>query len=450
MPTPSTCYWQLPTCESKSGNCGDELTGTRKLIQLNGSKLEELQSNAQTRNRQQDDRSLKILDKLEHANSSLLGAKTLLAKLSAGLDRLQQFSLELEDSVHRILSLNVSTYDAVVAIKSGLPSRLERALIGDPAILEDGLGRIAPVHLQFVNSWDAFDAVLEVRFRGLDGHEKVIKRDFVLQEHATGFEIRRSRAWEASILPGQRIEMSFVFSQEGSFASTAVDASCTSCPKCGFVCSEKQDSEVQWYGAVCLLESPRELTISSAKCNLIYQRIIEIYQRIIEREEMEATTSNAVTVGHPSQPRFGQKAFRSLPPPTTSASKRKREDGLDETFARFKRVRIIYRLVKLRVWRPIRRRAFRASTLSSHHRGISPPGAIDNPGSLDGLRSPDAFRDHVPPRKLADPDGLLEQRQGHDLDDSGSETGADTESVPVRETAASPQLALIPVDAAEH
>jgi hypothetical protein len=287
--------------------------------------------------------------------------------------------------------------------------------------------------------------------------------------------------WEGSILPGQRIEMSFVFSKDGPSASTAVDASCTSCPKCGFVCSEKQDSEVQWYGAVCLL-SPRELTFSSAKCNLIYKRIIEI-------EEMEATTSNAVPVGHRSQPRFGQNPFGPLPPPTTSASKRKREDGLDEEFARFKRVRLVSRRVKLRPraifggsqrirWPTL------TSDLSSPLRGIFPPSATDNPGSLDGLRrsdafrahvpSPkfedpddyssddpddtcseagveaDAFRTHVPPSKFVGPDDYSRDGGSDGPDDPCSEAGGDADPVPVLDIAARWRSALTPDEAARH
>jgi hypothetical protein len=51
--------------------------------------------------------------------------------------------------------------------------------------LEDAIGRIAPVHLQFVTSWDAFNAVLEIRFRDLQGFKKVKDKQYGLRNKAT-------------------------------------------------------------------------------------------------------------------------------------------------------------------------------------------------------------------------------------------------------------------------
>lgn len=60
-----------------------------------------------------------------------------------------------------------------------------------PFILEDGIGGIAPVHIQFVDSWEAFDSV---RFRGMQGHNMVQERAYVLRESGTRREIDQSHA----------------------------------------------------------------------------------------------------------------------------------------------------------------------------------------------------------------------------------------------------------------
>lgn len=144
--------------------------------------------------------------------------------------------------MRRIFAINIATYKAVMDIQRGLPSHLERCLIQEPFILEDAIGRITPVHLQFINSWDAFDAVLELRFRGVQGYERVRNRQYILQEHSTRRDISRSRIWEAAFLPGQKIEMSMTFEE----ASDAHSREVTSCPGCHRVSGGDHDTDVYW------------------------------------------------------------------------------------------------------------------------------------------------------------------------------------------------------------
>jgi hypothetical protein len=98
--------------------------------------------------------------------------------------------------------MNVAIYRLVVDIRALLPSRLERTLVQEPFLLEDATGRISPVHLQFIASWNAFDAVLETRFRDLQGYKKMVCKEFVLQERSTRQDISRTRPWEGAFLPG--------------------------------------------------------------------------------------------------------------------------------------------------------------------------------------------------------------------------------------------------------
>ncbi|KAF8847149.1 hypothetical protein BDZ45DRAFT_540254, partial [Acephala macrosclerotiorum] len=104
---------------------------------------------------------------------------------------LRKLGTEVTGFVKKIFIVNIAIYRIVSEIRASLPSHLERSLYQEPFHLEDAIGRVFPVHLQFISTWDAFDAVLETRFRNLQGHKKILDKDFVLQERATKRDISR-------------------------------------------------------------------------------------------------------------------------------------------------------------------------------------------------------------------------------------------------------------------
>lgn len=112
------------------------------------------------------------LDKYESAMGSQNGRSILV--------QLKTLETQLKSALTKLLLINVATYSSVLTLQNSLPSRLERSLLRDFFMLEDAIGKISPVHLQFVNSWEALDAVLETRFRGIQGHDRVACGDFVL------------------------------------------------------------------------------------------------------------------------------------------------------------------------------------------------------------------------------------------------------------------------------
>jgi hypothetical protein len=143
----------------------------------------------------------------------------------------------------------------VLALQNSLPTYMERHLISEPFVLEDAMGRISPVHLDFVNSWSAFNAVLQARFEGLQGHAQVLNGNWILQDHATGREISQTRIWEGAFLPGQRVDMSLLFQRETTCTvesfdlpspAAASDATAAACPRCQASVAESQDTETQW------------------------------------------------------------------------------------------------------------------------------------------------------------------------------------------------------------
>jgi hypothetical protein len=192
---------------------------------------------------------VEVREKLQDNNALVSASNSISAKLNGALkfEWFHELGAELKGFMQRIITINIATYNAVIALQGSLASSLEGSLIQEPFILGDAIGRISTVHMQFITSWEAFDAVLDRRFQGVLGHTKVKNREYTLQEHATRREITRSRPWEATFLPGQRIDMSLVFSSEEK------ETTGTSCPSCQTASEGSQDAKVLWYSIKLLL-----------------------------------------------------------------------------------------------------------------------------------------------------------------------------------------------------
>jgi hypothetical protein len=218
-------------------------------MKVNDENLNARISNAEQKTQTSLDNQDSVLDevrnRLEENNRLVSAGNAATRKIidSLRLEWLKQLGLEMKAFMRKIITINFATYRAVIAIQAGLPTRLERSLIQEPFILEDAIGRVAPVHLQFLDSWDAFDAVLELRFRDVHGFAKVCKKEYILQERATGREIDRSRCWKRSFLPGQRIDMSLIFKREVTRSQRSMAANC---PKCQLTSDKPTNMDIQW------------------------------------------------------------------------------------------------------------------------------------------------------------------------------------------------------------
>ena len=129
------------------------------------------------------------------------------------------------------------TCKVVNDIRNRLISHLERSLYQEPLILEDSLGRPFEITLQFTNSWEAFDAIIEVHFRNQQGHRMVQQKRYVLHESIANRDIDRRFPWEAELQPGQKIVMCMLF--DDRFESKG-------CPKCHLVSENAEDADVKW------------------------------------------------------------------------------------------------------------------------------------------------------------------------------------------------------------
>jgi hypothetical protein len=161
-------------------------------------------------------------------NNQLIGTGN--STLTTITDRLQwicNLSTGLKTMMANILFINIATYRSVLSLQSRLPDQAERsmALFQQPIIFEDAIGRLAPVHVQFVNSWEMFDSVLEMRFEGAPGLEKIKRKEYALQDQATRQDVNRKRKFDVSFLPGQKVHMSMIFQAINNDAG---------CPRCQY------------------------------------------------------------------------------------------------------------------------------------------------------------------------------------------------------------------------
>lgn len=264
-----------------------------------------------------------IRQRIEDAQQQINTGNAILNQItnSLRLDWLRQLGSELKDLLRRAIAMNVATYHAVISIQAALPSRLECVLIEEPFILEDPIGRIAPVHLQFVTSWEAFHAVMEHRFSELQGFKKVQQRKYGLQDRATGRDIDQTRPWQRAFLPGQRVEMAFIFQNDR--AADADDTN-TTCPGCQTPSEDIGDTDVH-----------------CQNCSIWYRRITVV-------QEVEPTPQMPLPQPWKTLPRFGQSDLRidhrvDLSGPVLPGRRRVAPDDLEgeEDVREFKRVRVM-------------------------------------------------------------------------------------------------------------
>lgn len=139
----------------------------------------------------------------------------------------------------RIWTLNFRSYNILLDLQTRVPREFEPCWIQEPLVLTDALGRVAPVHLELINSWEVLESVLAARFRNIPGEQKVRKKEYVLSDRGSQQDIERNDSFITCFLPGRRIDMSMVFKQVSSSKAT--------CPACKMVSAEEGSVATTWY-----------------------------------------------------------------------------------------------------------------------------------------------------------------------------------------------------------
>jgi len=108
-----------------------------------------------------------------------------------------------------------------------------------PVVLLDACGRVAPFHLDFISSAEAFLAVLRIRFKQsgvtVKGLQKLDNAEYIFWNQRT--EVSLQQPWDTVFKPGQRVDMSMVFRQ-----TVPMDT----CPGCHCENAVQECGETQW------------------------------------------------------------------------------------------------------------------------------------------------------------------------------------------------------------
>lgn len=219
---------------------------SRAILKLNNDEtnttIAQTSSSLQSTLQRQDNTLSDIITRLEENKQALTVVNKTTSTLVERFQWIQKLGESMKAFMCKIIATNISIYREVVAIRSSI-NMLGRPLAEDPFILEDAIGRRAPVHLRFITSWEAFESVIEFRFKDRPGYGKVCKKEYVLNDHATGKIIRRSLDWDEAILPGEEIDMSLKFSRMALKDESHTQASC---PYCQFLSDQPNGNQTQW------------------------------------------------------------------------------------------------------------------------------------------------------------------------------------------------------------
>ena len=223
------------------------LTSRRKILKVYNQDLKDCLTDSGRKTQASFDMHIQALNevrmRLDDNNQLISAGNSFVSRMMERLDWIAKLGSDLKRFLCHVVASNIVIYREVVALHSAFAKQVERPLVEDPFILEDAIGRIAPVHLRFINSWAAFQAVMEIRFQGKQGLMKICKKEYVLQESATGKEIDWSLNFEDAFLPGQKVAMSLVFKRETTGQPTQTSVHC---PRCNAVTGEPTELDILW------------------------------------------------------------------------------------------------------------------------------------------------------------------------------------------------------------
>lgn len=186
-----------------------------------------------------------IRDKIKENKRLITDGNAMKVQMLQRWGWLKNLGCDIRTFMRSIMQTNVNIFSEVVFIRRRLATIPVWSLAEEPFVLEDAIGRRAPVHLRFITSWKAFESVIENRFEGRRGHSKVRKREYVLLEDGTAQEIDRTQDWDLAVMPGQFITMSMVFKEDRAVETGSHNENAC-CPYCQTRTESASSSNVQW------------------------------------------------------------------------------------------------------------------------------------------------------------------------------------------------------------
>ncbi|KAJ4414464.1 hypothetical protein N0V82_007913 [Gnomoniopsis sp. IMI 355080] len=207
---------------------------------------------------------------LAEKNNQLLATQAdLLVKVSSTVANLptQHQNTELQSLVQKVLESNMRIFNTVIQIQqlhASLPPQVDRQ---QPILFQDAHERLTPFHVEFINSFAAFQAVLEVRFSQVPGLKKVIGLEYAMEDTASKRTLDLTKPWESIFRPGRKVVMSMLFQQ--------VESTISSCPGCLKETVQEdsgEDTHTQCSNPTCGLWFRRVTEVRSIKRSLAEQQ----------------------------------------------------------------------------------------------------------------------------------------------------------------------------------
>ncbi|KAK8112668.1 hypothetical protein PG984_013194 [Apiospora sp. TS-2023a] len=113
---------------------------------------------------------------------------------------------------------------------------------GFPVFLEDALGNILEIPLQWLDDWDNLDSLLEMRFKRRRGYQLVKTRHFALEDEWSGDYVNRDIPLIHYLRRGMKVNMTFIFYDNGFRRR---------CPRCGADVNCGNNTNIQCPGKYC-------------------------------------------------------------------------------------------------------------------------------------------------------------------------------------------------------
>ena len=160
------------------------------------------------------------------------------------MDMMQTMSMEQRQCFFFVMQQNrellqtVRDMQNMLQVQARVPPQI---LLQQPVTLLDPFGKVAPFHLDFIDSSECFIAVLHARFakagasRG--GLTKLDHREFSIEDTGRKRQLDLNKPWSQVFRPGQQVDMRMTFHRFACPPST--------CPSC-LQMNDGDDEEVEW------------------------------------------------------------------------------------------------------------------------------------------------------------------------------------------------------------
>ena len=209
-----------------------DLLGHTESIQLLLTTLHMKNSNLDRKSQQGVSKT--IASQVQHGFSNCMSR---LSAISGTIYTISAHTQCCVESCRKIISMNVRIFQAVLDIQqilTTIPGQIERQ---QPVYLTDLWGRVAPFHLEFIQSAEALFSVLSVNFKEIGyASVKVMNKQCIFYTRDACLDLRFP--WENMFKPGKRVHMALIFYKSEIYR--------TACPRCSWPCESPVLDVIEW------------------------------------------------------------------------------------------------------------------------------------------------------------------------------------------------------------